>query len=61
MIKVGVGDYDHGKFFGIEFVKEGQCFFSAFIDHESAVEHDLLVVDGEDEAGAADFAACSKW
>jgi hypothetical protein len=48
---------DHFKFFGVDFVEKRQTVSIFLIDHESAVQHDLLVVDGEDEAGAADLAS----
>ena len=60
VIEVGVGDDDHFHFCWVDRVEEGQAVGVFLVDHESAVEHDLLVVDGEDEAGAADLAACAQ-
>ena len=57
VVEVGVRDDDHGELLGVELVEEGEGLFAALVDHEAAVEHDLLVVDGEDDAGAADLAA----
>lgn len=53
MVEMGVGDDDHGKLLGVELIEERESLFAAFIDHEPAVEHDLLVVDGQDDTGAA--------
>lgn len=59
VIEMGVCDDDHGYFFGVDAVEEGETVCVFFVDHESAVEHDFFVVDGEYEAAASDFASCS--
>ena len=60
MVEMGVGYDDHGYLFGVHFVEKRQTISVLLVDHESAVEHDLFVVDGEDEATAAHLAACSQ-
>lgn len=60
MVEMGVGYNDHGYLFRVHFVEKRQTISVFLVDHESAVEHDLFVVDGEDETTAAHLAACSQ-
>lgn len=56
VIEVGVRDEDHGQFFGVDVAEEGQAVGVLLVDHQPAVQHDLLAVDGQDEARPAHLA-----
>lgn len=51
-------DKNHGEFLGIDVAEEGQAVSILFVDHKPAIKHDLLAINGEDEAGTTDLAAC---
>ena len=59
VVEMGVGDEDHRKFFWVDVAEEGQTVAVLLVDHEAAVQHDLLGVYGENEAGAAHLAPCA--
>lgn len=61
VVQVGVGYKHHGKILHIvEFVKKWKCFFSALVNHKSAIKHDVFVIDCEDDAGSSYFTSCTQ-
>lgn len=60
VIEMRVRDEYHGEFLWIDMAKERQAVSIFLVDHEAAIQHDLLVVDGEYETGATHFAPCSQ-
>ena len=53
VVEVGVGDDDHFNLLGVDFVEEGQAVGVLLVYHQPTVQHDLFLVDGEDEARPA--------
>lgn len=54
-------DQDHRQVLSIDFVEERKGGLSLDSDEQPTVQHDFFVVNGEDDAGSADFASCTKW
>ena len=60
VIQVGMRDNDHGNLGWVYLFEERKTVRIFLVDHKSAVQHDLFIVDGEDEAGTTYLAACSE-
>ena len=50
VVQVRVGDEYQRELFRVDAFEEGQTVLIFLIDHEPAVQHDLFVIDGQDQA-----------
>lgn len=60
VVEVRVGYYHHRDLVDVHLVEQGQTVRVLLVDHEPAVQHYLLVVDGQDQAAPAHLAPCPE-